>query len=89
MSFKKNKYSVLKNKTNKGIGYSFMKGVTESNSEFVVMIPGDGENNPIESLVINQNLQNGLNVHKGTVTHKAVADALNYEYIPPLEALKI
>ena len=46
-------------------------------------------NNPIESLVINQNLQNGLNVHKGTVTHKAVADALNYEYIPPLEALKI
>ena len=46
-------------------------------------------NNPIESLVINQNLQNGLNVPKGTVTHKAVADALNYEYIPPLEALKI
>ena len=46
-------------------------------------------NNPNESLVINQNLQNGLNVHKGTVTHKAVADALNYEYIPPLEALKI
>ena len=56
------KYSVLKNKTNKGIGYSFMKGVTESNSEFVVMIPGDGENNPIESLKFFNSLKDHVEI---------------------------
>ena len=33
-----------------GIGTSFMNGVIYARSEFVVMIPGDGENNPIEVL---------------------------------------
>jgi alanine dehydrogenase len=46
-------------------------------------------NNPIETLFIDQNLQNGLNIHKGSVTHKAVASELQYSYVPPQEALKI
>jgi len=46
-------------------------------------------NNPIETLFIDQNLQNGLNIHKGSVTHKAVANELHYSYVPPQEALKI
>ena len=46
-------------------------------------------NNPIETLFIDQHLQNGLNIHKGSVTHKAVASELHYSYVPPQEALKI
>ena len=33
-------------------------------------------NDPVNALFTNANLQNGLNVHKGSVTYKAVADAL-------------
>jgi alanine dehydrogenase len=43
---------------------------------------------PISSLFRDKNLQNGLNVHKGKVTYKAVADALGYQYVPADEALK-
>ena len=43
---------------------------------------------PIKSLFRDKNLQNGLNVHKGKVTYKAVADALGYPYVPADEALK-
>ena len=32
-------------------------------------------------------LRNGLNVHAGEVTCREVANALGYEYRPPLEAL--
>ena len=45
-------------------------------------------NDPINALLTNTNLQNGLNVHKGSVTYKAVADALGYPYVPANEALK-
>jgi alanine dehydrogenase len=45
-------------------------------------------NDPVNALFTNANLQNGLNVHKGSVTYKAVADALGYPYIPADEALK-
>lgn len=43
---------------------------------------------PISALFRDKNLQNGLNVHKGKVTYKAVADALGYPYVPADEALK-
>ena len=43
---------------------------------------------PISSLFRDKNLQNGLNVHKGKVTYKAVADALEYQYVAADEALK-
>lgn len=45
-------------------------------------------NDPVNALFTNSNLQNGLNVHKGSVTYKAVADALGYTYVPADEALK-
>ena len=44
---------------------------------------------PVNALFLDKNMQNGLNVHKGQVTYKAVADALGYRYIPADEALKI
>jgi alanine dehydrogenase len=43
---------------------------------------------PISALMTDPNLQNGLNVHRGLVTYKAVADALGYDYVPADEALK-
>ena len=43
---------------------------------------------PISALFRDRNLQNGLNVHKGKVTYKAVADALDYPYVAADEALK-
>jgi alanine dehydrogenase len=43
---------------------------------------------PISALFRDKNLQNGLNVHKGKVTYKAVADALGYPYVAADEALK-
>jgi alanine dehydrogenase len=36
-----------------------------------------------------QYLRNGLNVHEGTVTHRAVADALGLKYTPPEQALRL
>ena len=41
----------------------------------------------IEALLENPHLRNGLNVHKGRVTYKAVAEALDYDYQPAGEAI--
>lgn len=40
-----------------------------------------------EALLDDSHLINGLNVHQGLVTYKAVADVLGHEYVSPLEAL--
>jgi alanine dehydrogenase len=41
-----------------------------------------------KALLDDPNLREGLNVHLGQVTYKAVAEALDYEYTPTHEALK-
>jgi alanine dehydrogenase len=41
-----------------------------------------------QALIDDANLREGLNVHQGRVTYKAVAEVLGYEYQPALEALK-
>ena len=40
-----------------------------------------------KSLLDNNNFLNGLNVCKGSVTYKAIADELNYEYVNPKQLL--
>ncbi len=40
-----------------------------------------------QALLDDEHLGNGLNVHQGKVTYKAVCDALGYEYVPLAEAL--
>ena len=40
-----------------------------------------------KSLLDNNNFLNGLNVCKGSVTYKAIADELNYEYVDPKQLL--
>lgn len=41
-----------------------------------------------KALMEDKNLLNGLNVHRGQITYKAVADVFNYPYVPAIEALK-
>ena len=43
---------------------------------------------PVGALFRDANLRNGLNIHNGRVTHKAVADSLGYPFVDPFEALK-
>ena len=40
------------------------------------------------ALVENQSLMKGLNVYKGSITYKAVAEAFGYNYISPEEAIQ-
>ncbi len=40
-----------------------------------------------QALLDDEHLRNGLNVHQGQVTYKAVSEALGYEYVPPGQAL--
>ncbi len=43
----------------------------------------------LKALKDNKHLRNGLNVHKGRVTHAAVASALGHAYVPAEDALKL
>ena len=40
-----------------------------------------------KSIAANKSLQYGLNIHKGDVTHPAVADLFDYDYTPVKEIL--
>jgi alanine dehydrogenase len=40
------------------------------------------------ALAANPHLAEGLNVHAGKVTYKAVADELGYDYLPVAEAIR-
>lgn len=41
-----------------------------------------------QALLDNPHLRNGLNIHRGFITHPEVANALEQEYLPALEALQ-
>ena len=43
---------------------------------------------PLKAILRDKNLCNGLNVHSGNVTCKAVAEALGYSYITPQKAME-
>jgi len=51
---------------------------------YTVQLATEGAKAAIEA---NPHLANGLNVADGKITDEAVAEALNYDYVPPLEAL--
>lgn len=44
-------------------------------------------NHGLKALEKNEYLRAGLNVHRGQVVYRAVADALGYDYVDPLDAL--
>ena len=41
-----------------------------------------------EALLDNDHLRNGLNIHCGKVTYKAVAEDLGYDYVSPMDAIR-
>jgi alanine dehydrogenase len=43
--------------------------------------------NPLDAMLNDNNLLNGLNIHAGKVTHRAVAEALGYDYEPAVNTL--
>ncbi|MCB1459494.1 MAG: alanine dehydrogenase, partial [Nitratireductor sp.] len=43
----------------------------------------------LSAILDDQHLRNGLNVHKGRVTNRPVAEALGYEAVEPQVALKV
>lgn len=52
-------------------------------ASYVATLANDG----LAALRNNQTLLNGLNIHRGLVTHPAVAEAFSLSHTPPLEAL--
>ena len=42
-----------------------------------------------QALADDRHLRNGLNVHRGQVTQREVAHDLGYDYVDPLESLKV
>lgn len=53
---------------------------------FVLSIADKGV---VRALLDDSNFLNGLNVHKGRITHFAVAEALGLEYVPAAKALEV
>jgi len=51
---------------------------------FLTKLANDGY---VKALKEDENFLKGLNVYKGTVTHKAVADVFGHQYISPSEAI--
>ncbi len=47
---------------------------------FIIQLAGKGYK---KACLENPHLRNGLNVHQGKITYKAVSDALNLDYTPP------
>ncbi|MBK1666880.1 alanine dehydrogenase [Rhodovibrio sodomensis] len=58
--------------------------LTNATMRFVLALADKGVK---RALGEDPHLMNGLNVHKGQVTYKAVADNLGYDFVPPQQAL--
>ncbi|CBA16458.1 alanine dehydrogenase [Xanthomonas albilineans] len=57
--------------------------LTNATLPFVLLLAEHG----VQALREDQDLRNGLNVHAGKLTHRAVAQALGLEFVRPLDAL--
>ncbi len=68
-----------------GVARTSTIALTNATLPFVVSLANKGAAN---ALWDDQHLLNGLNVHAGKVTHKAVADALGYDFADPRDALR-
>ncbi|TQV76622.1 alanine dehydrogenase [Aliikangiella marina] len=53
---------------------------------YIISIANNGYKAALEA---DKHLLNGLNVHKGMVTHKSVADNLGFEFVDPADALNV
>ena len=67
-----------------GVARTSTLALTNATLPYVVALASKGAYRALED---DQHLRNGLNVHNGSITYEAVAQALGYEYAAPLEAL--
>jgi alanine dehydrogenase len=66
-----------------GVARTSTFALTNATLPFVLQLAEHG----LQALRDDQDLRNGLNVHAGTLTHRAVAQALGVEFVRPLDAL--
>lgn len=68
-----------------GVARTSTVALTNATLPYVLALAGKGVTAAMED---DRYLRDGLNVHAGEVTHPAVAEALGYDYVPPMQALK-
>ncbi|MDR3415494.1 MAG: alanine dehydrogenase [Nevskia sp.] len=68
-----------------GVARTSTFALTNATLPFVLALAGKGYKH---ALLDDPNLREGLNVHRGEVTYRAVAETLGYAYRPALEALE-
>jgi alanine dehydrogenase len=67
-----------------GVARTSTFALTNATLPFAVQLANKGAK---QALLDDEHLLNGLNVHAGKITYKAVADDLGYTYVPAREAL--
>jgi alanine dehydrogenase len=67
-----------------GVARTSTFALTNATLPYVLELAGRGYR---QALLNDPHLRDGLNVHRGKLTYKAVADALKQEYLPAEEAL--
>jgi alanine dehydrogenase len=67
-----------------GVARTSTFALTNATLPFAVQLANKGAR---EAMLDDEHLLDGLNVHAGKVTYKAVADVLGYEYVPAAKAL--
>jgi alanine dehydrogenase len=68
-----------------GVARTSTLALTNATLPYVLALAGKGLTAALED---DRYLRDGLNIHAGRVTHPAVAEALGYDYLPPMQALK-
>ncbi len=69
-----------------GVARTATIALTNATLPFAVQLANRGA---AKALWADKHLLNGLNVHAGKVTYKAVADVLGYDFVDPREALAV
>jgi alanine dehydrogenase len=67
-----------------GVARTSTLALTNATLPYVLALANKGLKKALED---DRYLRDGLNVHAGKVTYQAVAEALGYEYLPPMQAL--
>lgn len=67
-----------------GVARTSTFALTNATLPFAVQLANKGAR---QAMLDDEHLLNGLNVHDGKVTYKAVAEVLGYEYVPSTKAL--
>ena len=67
-----------------GVARTSTFALTNATLPFAVQLANKGAR---QALLDDEHLRDGLNVHGGKITYKAVAEDLGYDYVPAIEAL--